>query len=618
MLRAFLLGDSSQVQKIWTEHYRRTGTFHALVISGQHLSVITGVLIALLRWILPGSRLGLFAGIAIAWIYAFLAGWTPPVIRAAAGLSLFLAGSIVYRRARVLNVLAAVTIAFLLIDPGQVWDASFQLSFLAVAAIGGLAAPLLDRFVTPYLNAARHLDEPDRDLTLGPAVAECQVELRLLARTFSLITRLPEPLAIGLTGFLWRGLLTAASLLSVTLAIQAVLALPMIWYFHRAPVSGLLANLLIAIPVEIALMAGFAGLVLDWAWAARLSFAMLEFTGEIVRFSAAWEPDVRIPSPPAWFAAALVLSLLLLAWSLRAARFRWIALPAALAGLILLLAPPFRPVQHPGSLEFTAIDVGQGDGLLLSFPRGATMLVDGGGGPGALNTGEDVIGPYLWSRRIRRVDVIAVTHAHSDHIGGVVALIDAFQPRELWAGLMHPANPDWQAVEAAARRHRVQIRQPRAGDCFHIDGVEIRALAPFPDEIPPVEPHNNDSLVLALAHGRHRFLLAGDAEAAVEQRLLTPDFGRFDVLKVGHHGSRTSTSEPFLEAVRPAIVVLSAGRRNRFRHPHPLVMARFEERKVQMMRTDRDGLVTVRSDGRRLEVDLPVTASQAVKIPAWE
>jgi competence protein ComEC len=258
----------------------------------------------------------------------------------------------------------------------------------------------------------------------------------------------------------------------------------------------------------------------------------------------------------------------------------------------------------------TAIDVGQGDSLLVSFPEGKLMVVDGGGIPSfgrpnrsQMEIGEDVVSPYLWDRSIRSVDVLALTHAHDDHIGGLAALLENFHVKELWIGAMSD-NPLWDALRDKARRQGVRILAMQGGRQFAFAGAQIRVLAPSSDYIAPEKPRNNDSLVMQISFGRHSFLLTGDMEKQVEAQLEADGrISRVDVLKVAHHGSKTSSTADFLDLARPAFAIISDGYGNTYGHPHPDVLARLAERGAAVYRTDQDGLVSIRSDGRRLYVD---------------
>ncbi len=234
------------------------------------------------------------------------------------------------------------------------------------------------------------------------------------------------------------------------------------------------------------------------------------------------------------------------------------------------------------------------------------MVIDGGGvlqfgrrrRKPNLDTGEDVVSPYLWSREIRRIDVLVATHAHEDHSGGIAALMENFRPRELWVG----ANPAPALVERAAQLH-IRTVAMHASTSFDFSGARIEVLSP-PAGYAAKTPGNNDSLAFRIEYGARSFLLTGDMERPMEQRLLDGQMlTHADVLKVGHHGSKTSTTEPFLEAVSPTVAVISAGYGNSFGHPHRDILARLVERHAAILRTDLDGLVTIRTDGRGLTLD---------------
>lgn len=258
----------------------------------------------------------------------------------------------------------------------------------------------------------------------------------------------------------------------------------------------------------------------------------------------------------------------------------------------------------------TTIDVGQGDSLFIVFPDGKKMLLDGGGIPAfgrqyrsQLDIGEDVVAPYLWNRSIRGVDVVAVSHGHDDHIGGVPALVSDFHPRELWTGAI-PDSPEWRAVRERAARAGARIVPMQSPRRFAYGGAEVEVLAPVAGYSPGDAPANNDSLVLRLSYGRHSFLLCGDVEKQIEYRMLDGnELTHSDVLKVAHHGSRTSSTEEFIGSVTPAIAVISDGFENSYGHPHPDVIERLEQHRAEVLRTDLDGLITIRTDGRRFQVE---------------
>jgi competence protein ComEC len=318
------------------------------------------------------------------------------------------------------------------------------------------------------------------------------------------------------------------------------------------------------------------------------------------------EPSWRIANPPLWLAAAFTISLVALAMLLPHKIWRWVAGASVLGCFALLLWQPWPADVGRGQLELTAIDVGQGDSLLVVFPDGKIMVVDAGGiltfgphpRPPNLDTGEDVVSPYLWSRGIRHIDVLVVTHAHQDHVGGAAALAENFHPGRIWVG----ANPSADFL-AAARRLHIPVDAMHASGEFSFGGTKIEPLSP-PADYSVKRVGNNDSLAFRISYKDRTFLLTGDMERPMENRLLeNPLALQADVLKVGHHGSKTSTSQEFLEAVSPSVAVISAGYENSFGHPHPDVLGRLGERHSAILRTDLDGLVTVRTDGEHLWFD---------------
>jgi competence protein ComEC len=607
--RALLLGDSSRLERVWIEEFRRSGTYHALVISGLHLTALAAVLLFAMRLVSAGPLVRLLVVASAGWFYALICGAAPPVVRAAAGLTLFLFGRYLYRRPRIVNLLAFIAIVFLVLDPQQLFEASFQLSFLAVALIGGVAIPLLERTSLPYSRAVRHLRDEAADPRQPPKAAAFRVELRLLAATLFAWTRLPVRVWLSVFALLTRAALLVWDLFVVSLVVQLGMALPMVVYFHRISISSVSANLGMGLLTGLIVPLGYLELLTGWRWVAAVLEAVLSAARWVAATHAAWEPLWRIPDPPLWVGLLCVAGMVSVALAIRASwRWRAPALALFLSGLTILLWHPFAPLVPAGQLELSAIDVGQGDSLLLATPEGRLVVVDGGGIPSfgrrkaKLDPGEDIVSTYLWSRSIRRVDVIAATHAHEDHTGGLAALMRNFQPRELW--VPRPATAEgWRSLKELAAGLGIAIRERYAGEEFEWGGSRWRILSPPRDHVPTPRSGNDDSLVFQVFHGRQSFLLTGDAERAMEWRMV--DEGRLSragVLKVAHHGSRTSTTAEFLEQVRPAFAVISNGFQNSYRFPHPDVLERLEKAGTRILRTDLDGLVQFRTDGYRIEI----------------
>ncbi|HYV62829.1 MAG TPA: ComEC/Rec2 family competence protein [Bryobacteraceae bacterium] len=606
MMDAILIGETDRLERVWTDDFRRTGTFHALVISGVHVTVLAAVLLFLLRW-LPLSELSALAATgAAAWLYALVSGFSAPVVRAAGGFTLYTLARACFRRARVMNLLAAVALVYLAWDPAQIFEASFQLSFLSVAAIGALAAPLLESTTAPYARGLRGIANADLDphvvTHVSPRVAQFRVEVRLAAETLWLWTGLPLRWAQEALAAVLRCVLFAFEMAVVSATIQIGLALPMAEYFHRVSFTGLSANLLIVPAMNAVVPLGFIAIFTGWRWTGSLAGGLLRFSARVAAWHANLEPAWRVPDPPLWLVLAFAAALIVCAILMVRRAWRWPAIAGVLGLFALLLWQPWLDSPPTGLLELTAIDVGQGDSLLVVLPRGEIMLIDGGGRlvygrqrKSNLDIGEDVVSPYLWSRGIRRIDVMVATHSHQDHIGGLGAVMSDFHPGELWTG----ANPPAELLEIA-RHLRIPASQKHPAGPIERSGATLEILAPSDDYLAD-KPGNNDSLVLRISYGSRSFLLTGDMERGIESKLLASGADlHADVLKVGHHGSRTSSTEPFLEAVSPSVALISAGFENSFGHPHPDVLGRLSARHTAILRTDLDGLVSAQTDGRGL------------------
>ena len=365
-------------------------------------------------------------------------------------------------------------------------------------------------------------------------------------------------------------------LIVVSAITQAVLVLPMRIYFHRAAILGLAANVLVLPLAGVMLNAGVAAIALSYVsmpfarLVARMAAASLHWTLACLH-SLSHLPVAhwRVPDPAPLLALLSAAGILLaLATVGRRRGFAFAGLAALFLSSGVAAVYSASPHIENGKLEITAIDVGQGDSLLVVSPEGRTMLIDGGGNIGAVHTefdfGEDVVAPYLWSRGLQSLDVVVLAHAHADHIGGLPRIIEDFHPSELWLGI----NPEKDALLhllTTASANHVVIRRHTAGDEFEWGGAKIRVLSPPADWQPKPNKENEDSLAMLIGYGETRALLAGDLERKMEQFVAT-ESPSADLLKVAHHGSSTSTTPELLAAVHPRMAVISVGQ-NSFGHP---------------------------------------------------
>ncbi|MFZ0590681.1 MAG: ComEC/Rec2 family competence protein [Bryobacteraceae bacterium] len=612
LLKAILLGQTAGVERRWTSDFRLTGTYHAIVISGQHVAVLALTLLFLLRLLRLGRLPSLSIAVGVSWVYALVTGLAAPVVRAAGSFTLFLGASFLFRRIRILNGLAAIGLVYLLLDPDELFDPSFQLSFLSAAALAVFALPLMERWMEPMRAAAGSVDRRVANVNQDPRIATYRVELQMLAETIRVWFRIPIAAAIKIAGGLARAAVFVAEAIIVSACIQFGLALPMIEYFHRVSFTGLAANIVVVPLLSIVIPTGFGAIFTGWHFLAQATEATLKLAQALAAWHGHLEPSWRIAGVPLRVSLLFCASLTLLALALRHThRLRALSGFAAVAIFAAICVQPWRPQLRRGWLEVSAIDVSQGDSIFVAFPDGETTLVDAGGFPGLgrmsqqpnLDMGEDVVSPYLWSRSLHHLDYVALTHGHSDHMQGLCAVLNNFHPKKLWIG-PEPASAEWRKAQACARAAGTKIEQLSSDTRPLTFGqTKVSVLAPQPDYVAGESAVNNDSLVFLIEMGKRSVLLTGDAEQPIEAELLARcNLKPVTLLKVGHHGSRTSTSEPFLEALKPEFAFISAGYLNQFHHPHPVVLQRLSDEHAMVFRTDRQGLSTFLTDGQKVEV----------------
>ena len=687
MLNAMLFGDRSRLTHALRLGFERTGSFHLFVVSGMHVALLAGGLFWITRRLRLREWIATPIILTLTTAYALLTGFGVPVQRALLMTTVFLLARFIFRERNPLNALGAAALAVLIWSPRALFEASFQMTFLAIVAIAGIAVPLGERSFLPYAYATRDLHYRWKDTSVPPRLAQLRVMLRLWGEAFK---RCFGPRAHHLPSIFIRTTLYAAELALIGLVAEAVMVLPMALYFHRATVFALPANMLsiplVGVLAPLALATFCASLISQWLAtipSAATALLLHTITHAISFVSHAGSADLRVPGPTLSHALLAATCFAICCWAVRRSRTYSLAALALLPLAAAIALWPTPSQLHPNQLEVTAIDVGQGDSLLVVGPTGRTMLIDAGGPTGAaanaenaasntasFDVGEEVVSPYLWSRQLRRLDIIALTHAHSDHMGGMPAALRNFRPRELWVAVDSTA-PAFHALIAEAASLNIPVRHLRAGDILPWDSTTISVLAPAPTYTNLGPPINNDSLVLRLQFGQSSALLEGDAEAPSEQAMIAryattlssrpnperPRAGRGGVegaveepvlslskepatttalssrpkhnavegpatstsnpnpaaigpdtlLKVAHHGSRTSTTPEFLALAAPQAAIISVGRQNTFGHPRPEIIARLAAAHAHVYRTDQFGLTTflLSRDGRISTVPIP-------------
>lgn len=654
ILVAALFGNRYFLSRGTAELFRAGGTFHLLVISGLHVAMIALAVLWLARRLSRVRWVQYAVVTAVMWAYALMVGAQPAVTRAVVVLSVAYVGQLLFRASLGANTLAASAIVLLVWQPRDLFNPAFQLSFLTVLMIVVFAAPMYQRLKQlgewqpsasmPYPprvpRAVRWLAEVlfwnEREFRREMAAAHIRFELRK-ARTARWLNR-------------WRlQFVTAwmAVTLFTTTVIQVGLLPLMLVYFHRVSIVSPLTNIVESLLVSGLMLLGAVYLLIHaviGATAMKLAGVVNWFGRLTVKAGEpllAWrKASVRVPDWgdsaavvfTAYFAAVLLLILLVNKWNpftkgdqpndAKRVLFGRIAAVAASGLLVilswLLIVHPFAPEFERGRLSVTFLDVGQGDSMLLTFPQGKMMLLDSGGKitfgareeseeqeevfvEDRIGIAEAAVMPYLWHRGIKRLDLIAATHGDADHVEGFADITRSFEIGQALRAVSATDKPDLfdQTVASA----RLPLRRLKRGEVLEVEGARIEVLSPAGDETSTAMSDNNQSLVLRVRFGERSFLLTGDIEKAAEAGLLAAGEDlRADVLKVAHHGSRTSSTAEFLDQVKPRHAVISVSAQNPYGHPHAEVIERLRERQTDILQTSRCGAITISTDGKDLRV----------------
>ena len=601
LIDAMIIGDDALIDRPTRTEFQRSGTYHVLVVSGMNVSILAFVVFWTLRRLRLNDIASTLLTIAVCVGYAFVTDVGAPVWRATVMCTVYLLIRLLYRDRGMLNAVGAAALALLVYDPRQIFSASFQMTFVCVLIVGAIGLPILQRTSQHFKQALQNWDATNFAAYLPPDVAQFRVDLRLVAARLALF--IPEKWAVRIVCGTVSSIFAAWELVFISAVMQIGLALPMAYYFHRATTLGLPANLLIVPLTQLMMPSAVAALALGYVspWIAKLpvlltTISLRAISGTVHGLGALQLAELRVALPTA---TTIVLSAIALAFAMWSARRRFLIAVAGLSAIlatafVLAFIPPPPQIRN-GVLEMTSIDVGQGDSSLVITPQGKMLLVDAGGpiGPAIsqFDFGEDVVSPYLWSRGISRLDAVAITHGHSDHAGGMIAVLKNFRPAEIWVGL-EPPSTLLSNILSAAKQLNIKVVRRWEGDHFQFGGAEFDVLYPARNADVGDKPSNNDSLIMHASYGTSSVLLQGDAGKRVERYVTAIHHPAATLLKVGHHGSSNATTPELIDSAKPRFAVISVGWGNSFGLPRPETLTRLATSGARVYRTDLDGAVT--------------------------
>lgn len=659
VLKAALLGNRFQLSRAASERFREGGTFHVLVISGLHISFIGGLALFLVARVTKRRVLQFTVSAAFLWAYTIAVGAEVSVVRAALMFTVVALAPVVHRRARSLNALGGATLFLLIWRPLDLFDPSFQLTFLSVLAIIVIAWPLLERLRDV---GAWH---PTREAPYPPS---CPRWLRVLGETLFWSERAWQA-DMARANFSYRLFKTALasrlerlrlqrilrycfSAVVISVSVQIVLLPLLVLYFHRLSLSSILLNILVGVLMALLALTALAALLIShfslsiaaplYKLSEALTWLMVHSVDPFLNAGIA---SVRLPEYAGWpsfiyllyYVPLAILAAALARWNpftrpgktaerKRAAVFlepRFAAI--ALIGLLtLIVAHPLSAGIPDERLQIDFLDVGQGDSALVTMPDGTTLLVDGGGRPSfnyarrgtgddeqtaaferdTRSIGEAVVSEYLWWRGLDSVDYILATHADADHIDGLNDVARNFDVRGALVARAPATDREFAQFAATADEYNVPVRLVGRGDVLRFGAVRVEVLWPPRAVGSSAQSSNDDSIVLRVRFGNRTFLLTGDIEKDAEAAITAVhDDLQSDVVKAAHHGSRTSSTNAFVNDTKPAYTVISVGLTSIFGHPHQEVVERWLAGDAEILTTGKSGTITISTDGNDLRVE---------------
>ncbi|NLZ53171.1 MAG: DNA internalization-related competence protein ComEC/Rec2 [Thermoanaerobacteraceae bacterium] len=523
---------------------KNSGVAHALAVSGLHTGVIYGALELVFYRIGISRKLSFVIESIIIIFYSFMAGLSPSVVRAAIMIMVFMLSKIVGRENDSLNSLCFSAVILLLINPLTLFSVSFQLSYAAVIGIILFYAPL-KRLLAPL---PKYLNE------------------------------------------------STAAMVSAQLVAGPVLA----YHFYSISLVGFIANLLVVPLVSLILISGLISGIIGFAFEplgalfVKCPGFLLDIVERIVLISSSLPfATIIVPAMPIFSTFLYFISLALIFDLIPFTDKYHLKYKKAYAIVLMLIA--ILPAIWPfGTFEVTFIDVGQGDSILIQTKDKKFILIDGGGTPAYSNsdfdTGEDIILPILYSKGIKQIDLVVFTHFDDDHAKGLLSILKSMKVKNIIYGLSEDCDVYREMLEIAKQK-RIKTIQVSRGDSFIVDNAAFEVLHPVKDA--PYSSGNNNSVVLKMSYNSVSFLFTGDLEYEGEQSLISSRSDiKAHVLKIGHHGSLTSTSREFLSKVNPMYGVITVGADNKFGHPSPQVINLLKESGITVFRTDINGAIS--------------------------